>query len=237
MRFARRMAAPTLSIIIPVLNEAANIGPALQRLQPLRARGHEVIVVDGGSQDGTAALALPFADRVLAAPRGRARQMNAGAAEAGGDVLLFLHADTRLPDHADRLVVEGLRESARGWGRFDVAIVGAHPLLRVIAWSMNLRSRLTAICTGDQSLFVKRELFEGVGRYPDIELMEDIALCKALRRRSRPLILNTPVATSGRRWERHGVWRTLALMWWLRLRYFFGAAPSRLQQIYENDGR
>lgn len=231
------MVAPTLSIIIPVLNEAANVGSALQRLLPLRARGHEVIVVDGGSRDGTAALALPFADRVLTAPRGRARQMNAGAAHARGEVLLFLHADTRLPDHADRLVVDGLRERSRDWGRFDVAIVGTHPLLRVIAWSMNLRSRLTSICTGDQSLFVMRDLFERVGCYPDIDLMEDIALCKALRRQSRPLILHARVATSGRRWERHGVWRTLALMWWLRLRYFFGAAPSRLQQIYENDGR
>jgi rSAM/selenodomain-associated transferase 2 len=223
-----------ISIIIPALNEAANIVEALQRLQLLRARGHEVIVVDGGSRDATAALARPLADRVLQAPRGRARQMNAGAREARGAVLLFLHADTRLPEHADHLVRDGL-QSNPGWGRFDVAIQGRHRLLRVIAWSMNMRARLTSVCTGDQCIFVQRCLFLDVGGYPSIDLMEDIALSKILRRRSGPLVLRPPATTSGRRWEQRGVWRTMLLMWWLRLRYFLGASPARLRRSYETD--
>jgi rSAM/selenodomain-associated transferase 2 len=227
----------TISIIVPVLNEAANIAQALQRLQPMRARGHEVIVVDGGSRDGTPGLAGPLADRVLHAPRGRARQMNAGAHAARGDALLFLHADTRLPEDADRLVADGLRNTQRRWGRFDVAIEGNHPMLRVIAWSMNLRSRLTSVCTGDQCLFADRALFLQMGGYPPIDLMEDIALSKLLRRIARPLILEAAAVTSGRRWEARGVWRTMLLMWWLRLRYFLGASTSRLQRIYEGDAR
>jgi rSAM/selenodomain-associated transferase 2 len=223
-----------ISIIVPALNEAASIVQALQPLQPLRARGHEVIVVDGGSRDPTVALALPLADRVLQAPRGRARQMNAGAGAARGAVLLFLHADTRLPEHADRLILEGLRGNGC-WGRFDVAIQGRHPLLRVIAWSMNLRSRLTSVCTGDQCMFVANALFRDAGGFPQIELMEDIALSKILRRRHAPLVLRPPVQTSGRRWEQRGIWRTLLLMWWLRLCYFLGASPSRLRRTYEGD--
>ena len=224
-----------LSIVIPVLNEAANIGGALQRLQPLRARGHEVIVVDGGSTDGTAQLALPLADRVLQAARGRARQMNAGAEHASGDVLLFLHADTRLPQDADRLIAGRLTVAALAWGRFDVVIEGRHPMLKVIAAAMNSRSRWTGICTGDQCIFVHRELFRRIGGYPPIELMEDIALSTILRRHARPVCLAPGVITSGRRWERRGVWRTMTLMGWLRLRYFFGASPARLRELYEGE--
>jgi rSAM/selenodomain-associated transferase 2 len=225
--------AAHISIIVPVLNEADGIVPALQCLQPLRSRGHEVIVVDGGSHDGTAALAEPLADRILHAPRGRARQMNAGAQAASGEVLLFLHADTRLPEAADRLIQLALQGTGGGWGRFDVVIEGKHPLLLVIAWSMNVRSRLSSICTGDQGLFVDRELFQHSGGYPQIELMEDIALTKRLRRIARPVVLTPAVTTSGRRWEQRGVWRTLLLMWWLRLRYFLGASPARLQRLYD----
>jgi rSAM/selenodomain-associated transferase 2 len=222
-----------LSIVMPALNEAANIVGALERLQPLRARGHEVIVVDGGSEDGTVKLAQPLADRVLEARRGRARQMNAGAEHASGDVLLFLHADTRLPEDADRLIAERLPGTALAWGRFDVVIEGRPPLLQVIAAAMNLRSRVTGVCTGDQGIFVHRELFQRIGGYPPIELMEDIALTGMLRRRARPICLARRVITSGRRWERRGVWRTMALMWWLRLRYFFGASPAHLRRLYE----
>jgi rSAM/selenodomain-associated transferase 2 len=225
-----------LSIVMPVLNEADNIVGALERLQPLRARGLEVIVVDGGSADGTVQLAAPLADRVLDAPRGRARQMNAGAEHASGDVLLFLHADTRLPEDADRLIAERLAGSAPAWGRFDVVIEGRHPMLKVIAAAMNLRSRATGICTGDQGIFVHRALFRRVGGFPAIELMEDIALTRLLRRRAPPACLAQRVITSGRRWERRGVWRTMALMWWLRLRYFFGASPAHLRRLYEGEG-
>jgi len=223
----------SISIIIPTLNEAANIESALARLQPLRARGHEVIVADGGGDDGTAKLVQPWADRVIESARGRAHQMNAGARVARGDVLLFLHADTRLPDDADRLILDGLAQSNPAWGRFDIHIEGRHPLLRVVAWFMNARSRLTSVCTGDQSIFVRRDLFLRVGGYPPIDLMEDIALSKLLRRHSRLLRITVPVATSARRWEAGGVWRTVVLMWWLRLRYFLGASPAHLQRVYE----
>ena len=224
-----------LSIVVPVLDEAAGIVEALSALQPLRTRGHELFVVDGGSHDGTARLAAPLADRILQSPRGRARQMNEGARQASGDVVVFLHADTRLPEGADRMILDGLARSGRAWGRFDVAIEGRHPLLRVIAAAMNLRSRLTAVCTGDQAIFVQRARFEGVGGFPPIELMEDVALSKRLRRGSRPLCLRARAITSGRRWEQRGVWRTMALMWWLRLRYFLGASPERLRRAYESE--
>jgi rSAM/selenodomain-associated transferase 2 len=199
-------------------------------LAPLRARGAEVIVVDGGSQDGTPELAQPHCDRVIAAPRGRATQMNAGAAATRGDVLLFLHADTRLPADADVMILSGLQRSGRCWGRFDVSIDGRHPLLPVVAAMMNLRSRITGICTGDQALFMTRAAF--AGGFPDIPLMEDIALSKRLKRVSRPLCLAARVTTSGRRWETRGVVRTILLMWRLRLAYFFGASPDALARRY-----
>jgi rSAM/selenodomain-associated transferase 2 len=215
-----------------VLDEAAGIADALKALAPCRARGAEVIVVDGGSRDGTSDLARPHADRVLAAPRGRATQMNAGAAAAAGAVLLFLHADTRLPPDADRLVRDGLARSGRAWGRFDVAIEGQSLLLPLIALSMNLRSRLTGITTGDQAMFVTRAAFDRVGGFPEIALMEDVVLAARLKRVSRPLCLRERVTTSGRHWEKRGVMRTILLMWRLRLAYFLGAKPEVLARRY-----
>jgi rSAM/selenodomain-associated transferase 2 len=223
---------PGLSIVIPVLNEAELIEAALDRLAPYRQRGVEVIVVDGGSRDGTAARAASGADRVLVAPRGRGPQMNAGAVQAVGDVLLFLHADTRLPSRADRLLVDGLARSGRLWGRFDVDIAGGHRLLPLVARMMNLRSRASGIATGDQALFVRRDAFESVGGYPEIALMEDIALSRRLKRLGPPLCLPDRVTTSGRRWERNGVLQTILLMWRLRLLYFLGADPARLARRY-----
>jgi len=219
-----------LSIIVPALNEAAGIERALGPLQPLRARRHEVIVVDGGSDDATRRLALPLADRVLRAPRGRALQMNAGAACAQGEGLVFLHADTQLPEAADRAVAAALGESP--WGRFDVRIVGRSPLLGVVAWAMNLRSRLTGIATGDQAIFVRRTVFESLGGYAAIPLMEDVELSRRLRAIGRPACLEARVATSARRWEARGVLRTIALMWRLRLAYWLGADPARLAERY-----
>lgn len=224
--------SPGLSIVIPALDEAANLGATLRALQPLRAAGHEVIVVDGGSGDGTSAVARPLADRVLAAPRGRATQMNAGAAAAAGEVLLFLHADTRLPPGADRAVLDGLAASGASWGRFDVRIEGRSALLALVAWLMNRRSRLTGIATGDQAMFVTRTAFATAGGFPALALMEDVALSKRLKRVSPPLCLRSRAVTSGRRWESRGVVRTIVLMWWLRLRYFLGASPERLRRIY-----
>jgi len=216
-----------LSIVIPALDEAAIIRRALEALLPLRMRGHEVIVVDGGSSDGTPEIARLLCDRVVAAPGGRAAQMNAGARLATGGALVFLHADTTLPLDALEEIVSSLKNHS--WGRFDVSIEGRHPFLKVIAWSMNLRSRLTGIATGDQAIFARREAFDG---FPEIALMEDVAFSKAMKRRGRPACLRARVHTSGRRWERRGVLRTVLLMWRLRLRYFFGADPDELARLY-----
>jgi rSAM/selenodomain-associated transferase 2 len=221
-----------LAVIVPVLDEAAGIAATLQSLAPLRQRGAQVIVADGGSRDDTMLLARPWADQVLAGPRGRARQMNAGAAAASADVLLFLHADTRLPDQADALVLQGLAGSGADWGRFDVRIVGRSGLLPVVATMMNWRSRWTGIATGDQALFVRRAAFDAVGGFPDQPLMEDIELSRRLKRRTPPLCLHQRVATSGRRWDQRGPWRTVGLMWRLRLLYWLGVSPDRLAHWY-----
>ena len=232
---SRMEARLKISIIVPALNEAEGIAAVLAGLAPLRARGHEVIVVDGGSSDKTAALSRGAADRVVAAPRGRASQMNAGAALARGEILLFLHADTRLPENADARILQGLAASGRSWGRFDVRIEGASVFLPVIAFFMNLRSRATGIATGDQAIFVRRDAFERAGGFPPLELMEDIALSRSLKRVSRPLCLADKAVTSGRRWERHGVLRTVFLMGWLRLAFFFGATPASLARFYDGE--
>lgn len=222
-----------LSLVVPVLEESAGIAATLAPLQALRARGVELVVVDGGSADDTVARATPLADRVLAAPRGRASQMNAGAAAARGDALLFLHADTRLPEDADALVARAL--AGRDWGRFDVRIEGRSALLPLVAAMMNLRSRLTGIATGDQAMFIRREAFEAAGCFPAIPLMEDIELSARLKRLSPPACLREAVTTSGRRWDRHGALRTIMLMWSLRLRYFLGASPEALARAYRTE--
>lgn len=221
-----------LSIVMPALDEGARIVDVLAPLQPLRARGCDIILVDGGSTDDTRAQARPFADYVLVAARGRARQMNAGAAQARGETLLFLHADTRLPADALALIVEGLAASGRLWGRFDVRIRGRSRLLPIVSAMMNARSRWSGICTGDQAMFVRRDAFARVGGFPDIALMEDIALSKALKRLGAPLALRAKVETSGRRWDTHGAWRTILLMWRLRLAYALGADPADLARRY-----
>jgi rSAM/selenodomain-associated transferase 2 len=226
------MSAPRLAVIVPVLDEEGGIAATLQSLSALRARGAEVIVVDGGSRDRTVEIARPLCDRLIAAPRSRAAQMNAGAGAARGDVLLFLHADTRLPEEADRLILDNLATIGAAWGRFDVSIEGRHPLFPLIAAMMNLRSRLTGIATGDQAIFVERSAFAAIGGFPDIALMEDIELSRRLKRVGRPLCLAARVTTSGRRWEKRGVVRTILTMWRLRLAYFLGAPPAKLAVSY-----
>jgi rSAM/selenodomain-associated transferase 2 len=223
-----------LSVIIPVLNEAERIGELLATLHAWRAQGVEVIVADGGSRDGTPGLCVGLADQVIASARGRATQMNAGAAASHGDVLLFLHADTVPPPAAPRAIAAATAAGA-DWGRFDVRIDGTHSLLRVVERMMNWRSRLTGIATGDQAIFVRRASFDAVGGYRAIPLMEDIRLSSALRRISAPACLRDRVRTSGRRWESHGVLPTILLMWALRLAFFFGADPARLARRYGYD--
>ncbi len=223
--------AVKVSVIIPVLNEANLIGVTLDALMPLRRHGHDVIVVDGGSDDGTAELAKNGSDRVIHSAPGRARQMNAGAAQAAGNVLVFLHADTRLPEDAlDHLIA--FSRSHWDWGRFDVRLSGTRPIFRLIGFMINLRSRLTGICTGDQAQFVRRALFEQLGGFPEIPLMEDVALSKRLKQHGRPCCIRSPVTTDSRRWEKHGPWRTIWLMWRLRWDYWRGVTPEVLVRRY-----
>jgi glycosyltransferase involved in cell wall biosynthesis len=205
----------TVSVIVPVLNEAPRLHTLRPTLMDMQARGHEVIVVDGASTDGSGEAARLVTPKVIASTRGRARQMNAGAVSASGEVLLFLHADTSML-----------------WGRFDVRLAGRHRFYRIIEFFMNLRSRLTGIATGDQAIFVSRGLFEKVGGYPEIPLMEDVALSRRLRKSARPLCLRERAVASTRRWARHGILLTTLLMWRLRLAYFLGANPQRLARIY-----
>ncbi len=225
-------ARPAISLIVPVLNEAATLPALLARLQEWRRTGCEIIVVDGGSRDATLVGIDALADRVVCTAPGRARQMNAGAANALGAVLWFLHADTLPPaDAVERIL---LAVTTHGWGRFDVRLSGASALLRMVEWMMNWRSRLSGIATGDQALFVRREWFEAVGGFPEIALMEDIALSRALKRRGRPAALRAAVVTSSRRWEQHGVWATILLMWRLRLAYYLGTDPAHLAKRYRH---
>jgi rSAM/selenodomain-associated transferase 2 len=221
-----------LTIIIPALNEGSVIADLLASLARLRVRGVEVIVVDGGSTDGTAEAAGSGADQVIIAPCGRARQMNAGAAAAHAPVLLFLHADTQLPENADQLILNGLDAAGLEWGWFDVRIESASRWLHLVASLMNLRSRIAGIATGDQAMFVTRRAFDALGGFPDQALMEDVELSSRLKQRGPPLCLRPPVVTSGRRWSAHGIARTIMLMWWIRLLYFLGVAPDRLARLY-----
>lgn len=219
-----------ISVIIPVLNEAQTIADTLRALLPLRP--HQVLVVDGGSADGTREIAAGFDVQVLAAERGRARQMNCGASRASGDVLLFLHADTRLPVSAFADIAAPLRDPRCVGGRFDVELEGKHWMLNVIGRMISYRSRATKVGTGDQAIFARREVFERIGGYPDIPLMEDIAFCRALKRAGRVACLRSRVVTSARRWEKDGVWRTIVRMWTLKLLYLGGVSPGRLKQFY-----
>ncbi len=222
-----------LSIVIPTLNEVGVIGHLLESLQPLRQAGHEVILVDAGSCDGTVQIAKPLVDQLLSATPGRAGQMNAGAEAANGAILWFLHADTELPAGAGEAVVSGAAVGAI-WGRFDVCLSGQQPLLRMVAFMMNLRSRWTGIATGDQAIFVRRNVFNDVGGFPDMPLMEDIVLSKQLKRVGKPLCLRMKLVTSSRRWEAQGTCRTIVLMWWLRLMFVLGVSPMQLARWYSS---
>ena len=221
-----------LSVIVPMLNEADALPSLLDQLKRVARQGVEVILADGGSEDGSAAIAERAGFTVVRTARGRARQMNAAAVHATGDVLLFLHADTQLPEQADTHIAQALSSGRHCWGRFDVRISGRAYLLRVVSHLMNVRSRITGIATGDQAMFLMRSAFDAVGGFPDQLLMEDIELSKRLLRRSRPACIAQCVITSGRRWERDGVWRTILLMWRLRWQYWRGVPAHQLAKIY-----
>ncbi len=219
-----------ISVVLPVLNEEQSIRGTLQSL--IRLTPYEIIVVDGGSRDRTLEICKEFAVDVMHAERGRARQMNVGARRASGEVLLFLHADTRLPQSALNDIAAALSDSRYLGGRFDVELEGAHWMLKIVGTLINCRSRATKVATGDQALFVRREVFDRMGGFPDIPLMEDIAFCRALKRLGGLACLRSRVITSARRWERDGVWRTIFKMWSLKVCYLAGVSPMRLKRFY-----
>lgn len=221
-----------LSIIVPIRNEAVILPDLITHLSPLAAAGIELIAVDGCSDDGSAELLENWPGRLIRSTPGRAGQMNMGASVASGEVLLFLHADTRFSSNVLDTLRLHWRPGKPLWGRFDVSISGRARMLAVVAFMMNLRSRATGIATGDQAIFMSRALFDAVGGFPDQALMEDVEMSARLRRISRPVCLRERVQTSGRRWEQRGVWRTIGLMWRLRWAYWRGAAPDDLARAY-----
>lgn len=220
----------TISVIIPVLDEELRIGDAIRSVSAIQP--HEILVVDGGSRDATVPVASRHACRVVIAPRGRAVQMNAGAAGATGEILLFLHADTRLPATAGRDITAALAHAETVGGRFDVRLDRPDPVYRLIETLLNARSRLTRIATGDQAIFVRRRIFETMGGYASIPLMEDVEFSRRLKRRGRIACLRARVITSARRWEWEGPWRTIVRMWWLRALFAAGVDPRRLARGY-----
>jgi len=222
---------PLLSVVIPVRNEAQALPGLLDDLADLRAIGAELILVDGGSSDGTCELALGRVDQLLRTAPGRALQMNAGAAVARGEYLWFVHADTRISTESLTSLQQALSQRPL-WGRFDVRLSGPGLAFRVIGAMISLRSRLSGIASGDQGIFVARERFDALGGYAQIPLMEDLQLCRRLKALARPRCLRPPLSTSSRRWEQHGIWRTVALMWCLRLAYYCGASPEKLARQY-----
>ena len=219
-----------ISVIVPVLNEEKTIATTLEALVTLAP--YEIIIVDCGSADRTRELAGQFQVKAISSDHGRGRQMNRGASEASGDVLLFLHADTRLPASALNDIKAALGEPRYLGGRFDVELAGAHWLLPLVGRLISYRSRISKVATGDQALFVRRQVFERIRGFPDMPLLEDVAFCRTLHRLGEVACLRSRVVTSARRWEVDGVWRTIFRMWIIKLLYLVGVSPARLKQFY-----
>lgn len=224
-------AVPQTAVVVPVLNEAQGVNAVMQQARQLMAQGAHIVFVDGGSADGTPHLLRQNGFEVLVSGTGRARQMNTGARHAPGGILLFLHADTTLPEAALDHVAHALA-GRRVWGRFDVHIAGHSRWLPMVAFMMNRRSRCSGIATGDQALFMTRAAFDAVGGFPELPLMEDIEMSRALKRLSRPVCLRCKATTSGRRWDTRGVWRTILLMWRLRWAYWRGTSAEDIARAY-----
>ena len=223
-----------ISIIIPCLNEEESILQTLMPLQTMREHGHEVIISDGGSTDKTCELALPYVDTLIASPKGRAQQMNTGALQANGDVFWFLHADTIAPENADQYINQVIKYNHSIWGRFNVHLSGQKFQFRIIEFLMNLRSCLTGIATGDQGIFVLRSYFKELNGYKNISLMEDVEISKRLKKIKKPACIKHKITTSSRRWEKHGILRTIFLMWKLRMAYYLGASEDKLASQYKH---
>lgn len=221
-----------LSIIIPVLNEEHFLATNKERLVSLLQEGHEILAVDGGSQDNSVNIARELGCRIFRTRASRGHQLGFGANHSKNDVLLFLHADTHLPSHAAQMITQTLAEPELLWGRFDVRFSNPHPVFRVIAWFMNKRSCLTGIVTGDHALFIKRKLYFSCGGYMDVPLMEDVEFCRRLKKHAPPVCLSGEVVTSSRRWEQNGILKTVMTMWWLRLMFFLGQSPEKLARLY-----
>ena len=226
------MSGLRISVVIPCRDEAAVIERLLLQLQAARRAGHEVILVDGGSADDSGARARPLVDRLVLSAPGRAVQMNAGADVAGGDLLWFLHADSLPPVSCHEALQAVFEDPCAVWGRCDIQLDGVRPVFRLVERMINLRSRLSGIATGDQGLFMRRAAFQAVGGFPALPLMEDVAISRLLKKQGKPLAPGFPLVTSSRRWERHGVARTILLMWWLRLAFFLGVPAERLSRLY-----
>lgn len=222
-----------ISVIIPVYNEESCIAETLRGLQQIREEGHEIILVDAGSTDDTCALAEPLVDQVIHSAKSRALQMNNGASRAKGQYFWFLHADTRVSPGAMKTLQQVLNDENFKWSRFDIRLSGKHILFRIIERMVNFRSCVTAIATGDQGICVERNLFFQTGCYPEIPLMEDIALSTRLKNVKRPVCIHEPLITSSRRWEENGIVKTILLMWRLRFLYWVGISPDKLVKMYK----
>jgi len=220
----------SIAVIVPVLNEQAALPALIDRLKMLSV--DEVVVVDGGSMDGTCDLLDVSGLRWITAPAGRAVQMNTGSAICLSDIYLFIHSDTEIDSSCFDAIKAAMQHPETVGGRFEVRLSGGHPALRMIAWFINLHSRLSGISTGDQCLFVRRSVFMRMGGFPELPLMEDIEFSKRLKRQGRIACLRERVTTSSRRWEQHGILKTVLLMWCLRLLYWLGVPAARLATMY-----
>lgn len=223
-----------ISVVVPVLNEEAVLGPVLGAVRPGLATGDELVVVDGGSSDRTVEIARASGALVVESERGRGRQLNAGAARTSGDVLLFLHADTQLPRSWRSEIGRALEADAACWGRFDVEFDEGGALLRLIAWLISRRSRAFRSATGDQAIFVRRADFEAVGGYREAHLFEDVDFVRRIRSRGAMATPVSPVVTSSRRWRKDGVLRTTLRMWSLKSLYLAGVPAKRLERYYSD---